>query len=137
MPTPAPQWLLKTEPSEYSLQDLLQDGQTLWDGVRNAEACKNLRSMCPGDGVLIYHTGEVRAIVGQAVVLKIDLPEPGDPDLKTIQIGKAVAWKEPLSLARIKADPALADWALVRQGRLSVVPIGNAQWNQIKMLANI
>jgi predicted RNA-binding protein with PUA-like domain len=121
--------LLKTEPSEYSFADLQRDGKTLWDGVTNPAAVKNLRQMKPGDALVIYHTGKERAAVGLARVVSVDANNLKVPRV-VIQAGKALS--RPVSLAEIKAKKLFATSPLLRQGRLSVVPLTEAQF---KLLA--
>jgi len=117
-------YLLKTEPSEYSFADLQRDGTTVWDGVSNPVALKNLRSMTPGTKLIIYETGDKKSAVGTASVVSVDTSNPKNPAVE-IKAGKAIA--KPISLAEIKANKAFADSPLVRQGRLSVVPLSDAQ----------
>lgn len=110
-------WVVKTEPSTYSYDDLAREGTTVWDGVQNPVAVKHLRAMQPGDAVMIYHTGDEKAIVGLAKVVAQD---------QKLGLPKLTAERpvpRPVTLAAIKADKAFADLALVRQGRLSVVPV--------------
>jgi predicted RNA-binding protein with PUA-like domain len=121
-------YLLKTEPSVYSFADLERDGETIWDGVTNPTAVKHLREMKPGAKLVIYHTGDEKAAVGTAKALSIDATDPKVP-LVRIKAGKAV--KEPRTLAAIKANKLFADSPLVSQGRLSVVPLTEAQWEWI------
>jgi len=118
-------YLLKTEPSEYSFADLRRDKQTVWDGVSNPVALKNLREMKPGDRLVIYHTGDEKSAVGSASVVSVDAADPKNPRVK-IKAGKPIA--QPVSLAEIKAEKLFADSPLVRQGRLSVVPLTAAQY---------
>ncbi len=118
-------YLLKTEPSAYSFADLQRDKETIWDGVTNPVALKNLRGMQPKDELIIYHTGDEKSAVGTARVVSVDNSDPKNPQVK-IKVGKAVA--KPYSLADIKADKLFADSSLVRQGRLSVVPLTQAQY---------
>jgi predicted RNA-binding protein with PUA-like domain len=118
-------YLLKTEPSEYSFADLQRDQVTVWDGVTNPVALKNLRAMQPGDHLVIYHTGDERQTVGTASVVSVDTKDPKKPLVK-IKAGTALA--TPTSLAQIKANPAFQDSPLLRQGRLSVVPLTEAQY---------
>jgi predicted RNA-binding protein with PUA-like domain len=121
-------FLLKTEPSEYSFADLLRERQTVWDGVANAAALSHLRSMQPGDSVLIYETGKVKSVVGIARVMSVQLSDPRAPTVKIKadrQLPAAVA------LAQIKADKLFSTSPLVRQGRLSVVPLSEAQYRHI------
>jgi predicted RNA-binding protein with PUA-like domain len=117
-------YLLKTEPSEYSFADLQRDESTFWDGVSNPVALKNLRQMKPGDRVIIYHTGDERQTMGTATVMSVDASDPKNPRIR-IKVGKAL--KKPTTLAEIKASPAFKDSPLLRQGRLSVVPLTAAQ----------
>jgi len=121
-------YLLKTEPTVYSFADLLRDKATIWDGVTNPAAVKHLRGMQPGDGLLIYHTGDEKQAVGTASVVSVDATDPKTPLVK-IKAGKALA--KPMTLAEIKAHKLFADSPLVRQGRLSVVPLSEAQWKAI------
>ena len=119
-------YLLKTEPSEYSFSDLQRDNETIWDGVRNPVALRHLREMPAGAKLVIYHTGEERRAVGTARVLAVDAVDPKNPRVK-IEAGKALA--QPVSLAEIKAHKAFADSPLLRQGRLSVVPLSEEQYS--------
>jgi predicted RNA-binding protein with PUA-like domain len=118
-------YLLKTEPTAYSFADLQRDKQTQWDGVHNPVALRNLGSMKTGDRLVIYETGEHKTAVGTATVVSVDNSEPKNPVVE-IKAGKAIA--KPLSLAQIKANKLFADSPLVRQGRLSVVPLTAAQY---------
>jgi len=118
-------YLLKTEPSEYSFEDLQRDGTTLWDGVSNPVALRNLREMAPGTRLIIYETGDRKSAVGTASVVSVDVSNPKNPAVK-IKAGKALA--KPVTLAEIKANKLFADSPLVRQGRLSVVPLTAAQY---------
>lgn len=118
-------YLLKTEPSVYSFADLVRDGETIWDGVTNPAAVKFLRGMEPGDYLVIYHTGDEKTAVGTAKVLSVDAGNPKVP-LVRIKAGKPV--KEPRTLAAVKAHKLFANSPLVTQGRLSVVPLTEAQW---------
>lgn len=126
-------WILKTEPSTYSFADLVKAGTTAWDGVANPVALRNLREMAVGDEVLIYHTGDEKAVVGHAQVVKAAYPDPKQDDPKLVAVdlkaGKPIA--SPVTLKAIKADPAFADLALVRQGRLSVVPVPDPLWTRL------
>jgi predicted RNA-binding protein with PUA-like domain len=118
-------YLLKTEPSEYSFADLRRDRQTVWDGVSNPVALKNLRAMQKGDRLIVYHTGDEKRAVGTATVLSVDNADPKNPRVK-IEAGKELS--RPMSLAEIKAAKVFAESPLVRQGRLSVVPLTEAQY---------
>jgi len=121
-------YLLKTEPSEYSFVDLKRDGETIWDGVSNPVALKNLRGMKSGDRLVIYETGNVKSAVGTATVVSVNASDAKNPRVK-IKSGKALA--NPVSLAEIKANKLFSDSALVRQGRLSVVPLSEAQYREL------
>jgi|ERR1700722_20107526 predicted RNA-binding protein with PUA-like domain len=125
---PSSDYLLKTEPSEYSFEDLRSDGVTLWDGVSNPVALKNLREMQPGAKLIIYETGDHKSAVGTATVVSVNAANPKNPAVE-IKAGKALA--RPVSLAEIKANPIFADSPLVRQGRLSVVPLTAAQYKAL------
>jgi predicted RNA-binding protein with PUA-like domain len=118
-------YLLKTEPTVYSFADLQKDGVTVWDGVSNPTAVKNLREMEPGSRLVIYHTGDQKSAVGTATVISVDASNPKTPEVKT-KVGKAIA--TPVSLEKIKANKLFADSPLVRIGRLSVVPLSKAQY---------
>ncbi|HTR45855.1 MAG TPA: EVE domain-containing protein [Verrucomicrobiae bacterium] len=118
-------YLLKTEPSEYSFANLQRDGVTLWDGVSNPAAVKNLREMKPGTRLVIYETGDTKSAVGTAAVVSVDASNPRTPAVK-VKAGKAIA--KPATLAEIKAHKLFADSPLVKIGRLSVVPLTAAQY---------
>lgn len=129
-------WLFKEEPDHYSFQDLERDGNTVWDGVDNNLARKNLRQVKAGDRVLYYHTGKVRAIVGEMRVVEGPMPDPGSDDPKAVVVKvKAVkSWQTPLTLERIKQDELLSSWDLVRLPRLSIMPVSAAQWQRLEEL---
>lgn len=129
-------WILKTEPSTYSFDDLEREKAAVWDGVRNNLALKHLRQMRPGDEVLIYHTGNEKAAVGLARVASAPYPDPKakDPKLVVVDIKAAGRLPQPVPLSVIKADRAFADFALVRMSRLSVVPATPAQWKRLLKL---
>ncbi len=119
-------YLLKTEPTVYSFSDLERDDETIWDGVTNPAAVKFLRSMKPGEKLVIYHTGDERTAVGTAKVISVDATNPKVPNVR-IKAGKPI--KTPHTLAEIKAHKLFADSPLVSQGRLSVVPLADAQYD--------
>jgi predicted RNA-binding protein with PUA-like domain len=121
----AAEYLLKTEPSEYSFENLQRDKVTVWDGVSNPVALRNLAQMKPGVRLVIYETGEHKSAVGTATVVSVDLSNPKNPAVE-IEAGKPLA--KPVSLAQIKANKLFADSPLVRQGRLSVVPLTPQQY---------
>ena len=118
-------YLLKTEPSVYSFSNLRSEGTTIWDGVTNPVAVKNLRGMKSGERLLIYHTGDEKSAVGTATVVSVEDSDPKNPQVK-IKAGKPLP--KPVTLAEIKANKLFADSGLVRQGRLSVVPLTDAQY---------
>jgi predicted RNA-binding protein with PUA-like domain len=118
-------YLLKTEPTVYSFANLEREKQTVWDGVTNPVAVRHLREMKPGEGLVIYHTGDEKTAVGTATVVSVDASDAKTPLVK-IKVGSAIA--KPKTLAEIKAHKLFADSPLVRQGRLSVVPLTSAQW---------
>ena len=120
-------YLLKTEPSVYSFADLQRDKTTTWDGVTNPVAVRHLREMKPGDRLVIYHTGDEKSAVGTGAVVSVDASDPKVPLVK-IKVGKAVA---PTTLAEVKSNKLFADSPLVRQGRLSVVPLTSAQYKAL------
>jgi predicted RNA-binding protein with PUA-like domain len=121
-------YLLKTEPSEYSFADLQKDGATIWDGVSNPVALRNLGKMQPGDRLIIYQTGDDKSAIGTATVVSVDASNPKSPQVE-IKAGKPLA--KPIALAQIKANRLFADSPLVRQGRLSVVPLTAAQYKAL------
>jgi predicted RNA-binding protein with PUA-like domain len=121
-------YLLKTEPTVYSFADLQRDQTTIWDGVTNPVAVKNLRGMKPGEHLVIYHTGDEKSVAGIATVVSVEAADPRNPQVK-IKAGKPLA--KPVTLAEIKANKLFADSPLVRQGRLSVVPLTDAQYKFI------
>ncbi len=118
-------YLLKTEPSTYSFADLQREGSTIWDGVSNPVALKNLRAMKPGERLVIYHTGDEKSAVGTATVVSVDASDARNPQVK-IKVGKANS--KPVTLAEAKANHLFSESPLVRQGRLSVVPLNEAQF---------
>jgi predicted RNA-binding protein with PUA-like domain len=127
-------WLLKTEPSSYSYSDLERDRKTTWDGVSNPVALRNLRAMKQGDECFIYHTGDEKRIVGVAKVAKAAYPDPkaNDPKLVVIDLTPVRALTRPVTLAEVKADKRFAGWELVRQPRLSVMPVSPEQQEWIE-----
>lgn len=118
-------YLLKTEPSTYSFADLQREGTTTWDGVSNPVALKNMSAMKPGERLVIYHTGDEKSAVGTASVISVDNANPKSPQVK-IKVGQPIA--KPVTLAEAKASQLFADSPLARQGRLSVVPLSEAQY---------
>ena len=126
-------WLLKTEPSEYSFGDLQKAGKAVWDGVTNPVALKNLRAMKVGERVIVYHTGNEKAAIGIARVTRAAYPDPkaGDPKLVVVQLEPVGPLGRSVTLAEIKSLPVFRDSPLVRQGRLSVVPLTPEQWSAL------
>jgi predicted RNA-binding protein with PUA-like domain len=118
-------YLLKTEPSEYSFSDLQRDKRTVWDGISNAVALRNLRDMPEGAKLVIYHTGGEKQVVGLAIAVSVDAGDPKDPRV-TIKAVKPLG--KPITLAELKSNDLFKDSPLVRQGRLSVVPLTAAQY---------
>lgn len=130
-------WILKTEPDDYAFADLRRDRRAPWDGITSPGGLKQLRAMAVGDEAIIYHTGEERRCVGLAVVVRAAYPDPAGADPKHLVVDVKVvrALPEPVNLAQIKADPAFADLALVRQPRLSVVPVPPRLWSRLLGMA--
>lgn len=126
-------WLLKTEPSTYSFDDLRRDKRTTWDGVSNPVALKHLRAMRKGDQAFVYHTGDEKSIVGLARIASDPFPDPklDDPSRVVIDLEPGRALRKPVALAAVKADARFADFALVRISRLSVMPVSAEQWKHL------
>lgn len=133
---PKGHWLVKQEPTAYSFDDLVRDGRTTWDGVRNFQARNNLAAMKQGDRVLFYHSVKEQAVVGICEVVREAYPDPTAKDEGWVAVDLAPVKKlaRPVMLAEIKADRALEDIALVRQSRLSVMPLGKAAFERIVTL---
>lgn len=129
-------WLVKEEPTHYSYDDLVRDGRTSWTGVRNPLAQKHLRSMSKGDRIFFYHTGDEKAVVGIARALGAPYPDPADTTgkLYAVDVGPVKKLKTPVTLAAIKADKRFASLPLVRVPRLSVMPIGDDDWDRIEKM---
>lgn len=129
-------WLVKSEPSVYSWANLVKDKRTHWNGVRNFQAAANLKAMKIGDSVFFYHSNEEKAVVGVAEVVKTYYPDPSDATGKfgMVDLKAAKPLKQPVTLAQVKAEPELATIALVRQSRLSVMPIDAKAWAKIVKL---
>jgi predicted RNA-binding protein with PUA-like domain len=130
-------WLVKEEPENYSFSKFAGDRTTVWAGVKNPVAQRNLREMKKGDRVFYYHTGKEKAIVGTATVTTVAYPDPKDTSgrLVVVELAAGKALKRPVTLAEIKADKRFADMPLVRIARLSVQPITDEQWNQIEAMS--
>ena len=131
-------WIVKTEPSTYSYDDLARQKTAVWDGVKNNLALKYLRQMQPGDRVLVYHTGDEKAVVGVAQVVSQPYPDPkqNDPKLAVVDLKAESRLPRPVPLAEIKKDRAFADLGLVRVGRLSVMPASPDQFNRLLRLGD-
>ena len=132
----AGRWIVKTEPSAYSWGDLEREGRTVWDGVKNAQALIHLRAMREGDQVLVYHSGDEKALVGLARVARGPYPDPklDDPKLVVVDLAAERALARPVTLAAIKASGKFAGLALVRQGRLSVMPVSASDWQALRKM---
>ena len=130
-------WLVKEEPDHYSFSQFVADGKTVWSGVRNPVAQRNLRSMKKGDRVFFYHTGKEKAVVGTATVSATASPDPNDKSGKMVVVeltaGKAL--KRPVTLAEVKADRHFASMPLVRIARLSVQPVTDEEWDAIEAMS--
>lgn len=129
-------WLLKSDPESYGWDDLVRDGGTPWDGVRNHQARNHIKAMRPGDLCLIYHSVQGMAVMGVAKVKAAPVSDPSadDPRWLAVAIAPEYALARPVTLAAIKADPAFKDIALVRQSRLSVMPVSPAEFKRIVAL---
>jgi predicted RNA-binding protein with PUA-like domain len=126
-------WLVKSEPSSYSWDQLVKEGRTFWSGVRNFQASSNLKAMKNGDRAFFYHSGEDKAVVGIAEIVKEYYPDHTDESGKfgMVDVIPVAALPKPVTLAQIKAEPKLKDLVLVRQSRLSVMPIDEKSWKLI------
>jgi predicted RNA-binding protein with PUA-like domain len=129
-------WLFKEEPDHYSFADLERDGKTVWDGVKNNLARKHLRQVRGGDRIWYYHTGDEKAIVGEARAAADAAADPNgeDPGAVAVELEPGRRLHRPVPLSEIKDDPLLADWDLVRLPRLSVMPATAAQWRRVEAL---
>lgn len=130
-------WILKTDSEVYPFEQLEQERRAVWDGVSNPVALRHIRSMAPGDLLMIYHSGASKEIVGLARVASQPYQDPKQKDPKLVVVDIEVDRRLPrtVSLAAIKADPAFADLAIVRQPRLSVIPVPETQWNKLLAMA--
>lgn len=129
-------WLVKQEPTKYSFEQLVKDGRTVWDGVRNFQARNNLKAMKAGDRVLFYHSVVGTAVVGIAEVVREAYPDPTSADDRwvVVELAPVKALKRPVTLEEIKADAALRDIPLIRQSRLSVMPLPREAFERIVAL---
>ncbi len=126
-------WLVKSEPHKYAWDDMVRDRVTIWDGVRNHTAAINLRAMKIGDQAFFYHSNEGKEVVGIVEIVREHYLDPKDPAQRfpAVDVAPVAPLKTPVTLAAIKADPALADMELVRQSRLSVAPVRDAEWARV------
>jgi predicted RNA-binding protein with PUA-like domain len=124
-------WLMKSEPSAYSWNDLVRDGKTMWDGVRNNAARLHLRAMEPGDEAFFYHSMEERAVVGIMTITGTAQPDGEDGSWAKVPVAPVRPLAKAVTLAQIKAEPRLARMELIRQSRLSVAPVRDEEWNLI------
>jgi len=124
-------WLMKSEPSSYSWDDLVRDGKTMWDGVRNNAARLHLRAMKPGDEALFYHSMDERAVVGVMKITGIGQPDGEDGSWVKVPVEPVRALARPVTLAQIKAEPRLAKMEIIRQSRLSVAPVRDEEWKLV------
>ncbi len=131
-------WLLKSEPFKYSWDKMVEDGRTHWDGVRNHQAAINLKAMTVGDKAFFYHSNEGKEIVGVVKIVKTAYPDPGDEAGRFVMVDVAPVKpvKRAVTLAEMKATPELAELALIRQSRLSVVPVSDEHWALILKMAD-
>lgn len=130
-------WLLKSEPNEYSYNDLEREGRTVWDGVTNNLALKHMRLVHPGDEAFFYHTGRERAIVGVARVETEAYPDPTDERVVVFDVSPARRFEQPVTLHQIKARGEFGNWELVRLPRLSVMPVPERFWSTILQMARL
>ncbi len=132
-------WLVKSEPIKYAWDQLVKDGKTFWNGVRNYQACNNLKAMKKGDQAFFYHSNEGLEIVGICEIAKEYYPDHTDESGRfgMVDVKPARPLKNAVTLQAIKAEPALADIALIKQSRLSVMPITTAQWKLICKMGGI
>ena len=128
-------WLMKSEPGSYSWQDLVRDGSTEWDGVRNNAARLHLRAMKVGDEAFFYHSMDERAVVGIMKVARGPQPDPKDPDWVSVRVEPVRKLDRPVNLKEIKAEPKLAKMELIRQSRLSVAPVREEEWELVLEMA--
>ncbi|HEX9931986.1 MAG TPA: EVE domain-containing protein [Allosphingosinicella sp.] len=128
-------WLMKSEPGSYAWDDLLRDGRTEWDGVRNPAARLHLKAMKRGDGAFFYHSGSERAVVGIMRVAREGAPDPKDPSWVSVAVEPVRPLPQPVTLKEIKAEPRLAAMELLRQSRLSVSPVREEEWAAVLALA--
>jgi len=124
-------WLMKSEPESYGWDDLVRDGATEWDGVRNPTARLNLKAMQPGDEAFLYHSVSDKAVVGIMKIVRAAEPDPKAPEWVRVRVEPVKKLATPVTLAAIKAEPSLAKMELIRQSRLSVAPVRDAEWAKV------
>jgi predicted RNA-binding protein with PUA-like domain len=132
-------WLVKEEPTKYTFEMFLKDRRTSWDGVRNFQARNNLRLMLKGDKVVFYHSGKLKAAVGTALVIAASYPDPtaSEGDWSAVDLQVVESFENPVTLAQVRADPVLAACALVKQTRLSVMPLTQKQFEKLCKLGGV
>jgi predicted RNA-binding protein with PUA-like domain len=132
-------WLLKSEPAKYSWDQMVKDGRTHWDGVRNFQAANNMKAMKAGERAFFYHSNEGKDVVGVVEIVRPFYPDPHDPGGKfgLIDVAPVMPVEKPVSLAEMKGVPELAQMALLRQSRLSVCPVSDAEWAVVCQMAGI
>ena len=128
-------WLMKSEPSSYSWQDLVSDGSTEWDGVRNNAARLNLKAMKRGDEAFFYHSMDERSVIGIMRIVREAAPDPRDPDWVSVKVEPVRELRAPVTLKDIKADARLKAMELIRQSRLSVAPVRDEEWKTVLELS--
>ena len=128
-------WLMKSEPGSYSWQDLVRDGSTEWDGVRNNAARLHLKAMKRGDEAFFYHSMDERSVIGVMRIAREAAPDPKDPDWVSVAVEPVSALQHPVTLKAIKDEPKLAKMELIRQSRLSVAPVRDEEWQLILRLS--
>ena len=128
-------WLMKSEPGSYSWQDLVRDGSTEWDGVRNNAARLHLKAMKRGDEAFFYHSMDERSVIGVMRIAREAAPDPKDPDWVSVAVEPVRALQHPVTLKAIKDEPKLAKMELIRQSRLSVAPVRDEEWRLILRLS--
>ena len=129
-------WLMKSEPGSYSWQDLVRDGSTEWDGVRNNAARLHLKAMKSGDEAFFYHSMDERSVIGVMRIVREAAPDPRDADWVSVKVEPLRALPRPVTLKEIKAEPRLAKMELIRQSRLSVAPVREEEWAMILDMAS-
>lgn len=124
-------WLMKSEPGSYSWQDLVRDGSTEWDGVRNNAARLHLKAMKSGDEAFFYHSMDERSVIGIMRIVREAAPDPKDADWVSVKVEPVRSLDKPVTLKEIKAEPKLAKMELIRQSRLSVAPVRDEEWDKV------